>query len=84
MVGCASFAPPRANECHLVGLICPEDARKERVTLQKLLDLAPPNQKAVLAVYEFKDLTGRWYLVYFGGTRWFRPPDKRASTHKEY
>ena len=59
MVGCASFAPPRANECHLVGLICPEDARKERVTLQKLLDLAPPNQKAVLAVYEFKDLTGQ-------------------------
>ena len=59
MVGCASFAPPRANECHLVGLICPEDARKERVTLQKLLDLAPPNQKAVLAVYEFKDMTGQ-------------------------
>ena len=59
MVGCASFAPPRSEDCRLVGIICPEEARVERVTLQKLLDLSPPNQKAVLAVYEFKDLTGQ-------------------------
>ena len=59
MIGCASFAPPRATDCNLIGLICPEDARVERVTLQKLLDLPPPNQKAVVAVYEFKDMTGQ-------------------------
>ena len=59
MVGCASFAPPRSEDCRLVGIICPEEARVERVTLQKLLDLPPPKQKAVIAVYEFKDLTGQ-------------------------
>ena len=59
ITGCASFAPPRAVDCHLPGLICPEEARIERVTLQKLLDLPPPKQKAVIAVYEFKDLTGQ-------------------------
>ena len=59
LTGCASFAPPRAENCLIVGLTCPEDARVERVTLQKLLDLPKPNQKAVIAVYEFKDLTGQ-------------------------
>tara|TARA_R110000737_G_scaffold3676_1_gene12366 strand:+ start:595 stop:1428 length:834 start_codon:yes stop_codon:yes gene_type:complete len=59
ITGCASFAPPRAVDYHLPGLICPEEARIERVTLQKLLDLPPPKQKAVIAVYEFKDLTGQ-------------------------
>jgi curli production assembly/transport component CsgG len=59
LTGCATFAPPGANECHLVGLTCPEEARVERVSLQKLLDLPPPKQKAVIAVYEFKDLTGQ-------------------------
>jgi len=59
LTGCASFAPPRAENCLIVGLTCPEDARVERVTLQKLLDLPKPNQKAVVAVYEFKDLTGQ-------------------------
>jgi len=59
MVGCASFAPPRSEDCRLVGIICPEEARVERVTLQKLLDLPPPKQKAVIAVYQFKDLTGQ-------------------------
>ena len=59
LTGCASFAPPRAEECKIFGLTCPEDARVERVTLQKLLDLRPPNQKAVVAVYAFDDLTGQ-------------------------
>jgi len=59
LTGCASFAPPRAENCLIIGLTCPEDARVERVTLQKLLDLPKPNQKAVVAVYEFKDLTGQ-------------------------
>ena len=59
MVGCASFAPPRSEDCRLIGIICPEEARIERTTLQKLLDLPPPKQKAVIAVYEFKDLTGQ-------------------------
>ena len=59
VAGCASFAPPRATDCFLIGVICPEEAKVERVTLQKLLDLPPPNQKAVVAVYEFKDMTGQ-------------------------
>lgn len=59
LTGCASFAPPRADKCLLYGLTCPEDARVERTTLQRLLDLRPPNQKAVVAVYNFDDLTGQ-------------------------
>jgi len=59
LTGCASFAPPRADKCLLHGLTCPEDARVERTTLQRLLDLRPPNQKAVVAVYNFDDLTGQ-------------------------
>ena len=59
LTGCASFAPPRADKCLIYGLTCPEEARVERVTLQKLLDLPKPNQKAVIAIYEFKDLTGQ-------------------------
>ena len=70
LTGCASFAPPRADKCLIYGLTCTEEARVERVTLQNLLDLPKPNQKAVVAVYAFDDLTGqrslqiRWlYLV---------------------
>ena len=59
ITGCASFAPPRADKCLIYGLTCPEDARVERTTLQKLLDLPKPNQKAVIAVYNFDDLTGQ-------------------------
>ena len=59
VTGCASFAPPRADKCLIYGLTCPEEARVERVTLQKLLDFPKPNQKAVIAIYEFKDLTGQ-------------------------
>jgi len=59
LTGCASFAPPRAENCLIVGLTCAEDARVERTTLQKLLDLPKPNQKAVIAVYGFDDLTGQ-------------------------
>jgi curli production assembly/transport component CsgG len=59
LTGCATFAPPRAEDCRLIGIICPEDARVERVTLQKLLDLPVPKQKAVIAVYSFDDLTGQ-------------------------
>ena len=59
LTGCASFAPPRAENCLIVGLTCPEEARVERITLQKLLDLPKPNQKAVVAVYGFDDLTGQ-------------------------
>ena len=55
ITGCASFAPPRADKCLIYGLTCPEDARVERVTLQILLDLPKPNQKAVIAVYSFDD-----------------------------
>tara|TARA_R100001594_G_scaffold44078_1_gene76329 strand:- start:1691 stop:2521 length:831 start_codon:yes stop_codon:yes gene_type:complete len=58
ITGCASIAPVGHTDCIKL-LTCPEDARVERVTLQKLLDLPKPNQKAVVAVYEFKDLTGQ-------------------------
>jgi len=57
--GCASFAPPRAENCLIEGLICAEEAKVERVTLQKLLDLPQPRQKAVVAVYDLADLTGQ-------------------------
>jgi len=43
----------------IYGLTCTEDARVERTTLQRLLDLPKPNQKAVVAVYSFDDLTGQ-------------------------
>jgi len=59
LTGCASFAPPRADKCLIYGLTCTEEARVERVTLQNLLDLPKPNQKAVVAVYAFDDLTGQ-------------------------
>ncbi len=56
--GCASFAPVGGVNC-VDFLICPEAPRVERTTLKKLLDLPPPKQKAVIAVYEFADLTGQ-------------------------
>ena len=59
IAGCASFAPPRSIDCQLIGIICPEEARVERTTYKKLLDLPSPKQKAVIAVYEFADLTGQ-------------------------
>ena len=59
ITGCASFAPPRAEQCLIYGLTCTEDVRVERTTLQRLLDLPKPNQKAVVAVYSFDDLTGQ-------------------------
>ena len=55
---CASFAPVGGVNC-LDILICSEEARVERTTLQKLIDLPSPKQKAVIAVYEFDDLTGQ-------------------------
>ena len=58
ITGCASFAPVGHNDCVNL-LTCPEDARVERATLQNLLDLPKPNQKAVIAVYNFDDLTGQ-------------------------
>ena len=58
ITGCASFAPVGHNDC-IDLLTCPEDARVERITLQKLLDIPKPNQKAVIAVYSFDDLTGQ-------------------------
>jgi len=58
ITGCASFAPVGHSGC-IDLLTCPEEARVERTTLQKLLDLPKPNQKAVIAVYNFDDLTGQ-------------------------
>jgi len=56
--GCASLAPTGKANCPKF-LVCAEEARVERVSLQKLLDLPDPNQKAVIAIYDFKDLTGQ-------------------------
>ena len=58
LTGCASFAPVGHNDCINL-LTCPEEARIERTTLKKLLDLPKPNQKAVIAIYSFDDLTGQ-------------------------
>mgnify|MGYP003116737785 CR=1 FL=1 len=40
-------------------LTCIEEARIIRPSLEKLRSLRPPNQKAVVAVYKFSDLTGQ-------------------------
>jgi len=56
--GCATYAPPSATGCAPF-LECVEPPTKIRPTEEKLLNLAHPNQKAVVAVYNFNDLTGQ-------------------------
>jgi len=56
--GCATYAPPGATGCSPL-LECVETARPLRPTQEKLLNLPVPQQKAVIAVYNFNDYTGQ-------------------------
>jgi len=56
--GCASFAPVGQSGCADI-LECVEAPEIVRPTQQKLIELRPPNQQAVVAVYNFSDLTGQ-------------------------
>jgi curli production assembly/transport component CsgG len=55
---CAAFAPVGHTNCADL-LKCEEKPEIVRPTLQSLLDLPKPNQKAVVSVYAFPDLTGQ-------------------------
>ncbi|BCV02164.1 MAG: hypothetical protein CM15mV50_560 [uncultured marine virus] len=55
---CAAFAPVGHTNCADL-LKCEEKPKIVRPTLQSLLDLPKPNQKAVVSVYAFPDLTGQ-------------------------
>jgi curli production assembly/transport component CsgG len=55
---CAAFAPVGHTNC--VDLLkCEEKPQIIRPTLQALLEIPIPKQKAVVAVYDFPDLTGQ-------------------------
>tara|TARA_R110002020_G_scaffold114283_1_gene262874 strand:- start:2852 stop:3694 length:843 start_codon:yes stop_codon:yes gene_type:complete len=56
--GCATYAPPGATKC-IPLLECEDPPKLLRVTQEKLLTLPIPRQKAVIAVYNFTDLTGQ-------------------------
>ena len=55
---CASFAPVGQTGC-ASWLECTEEPQTVRPTQTKLENLPPPMQKAVVAVYNFTDLTGQ-------------------------
>ena len=55
---CASFAPVGHTGC-AGWLECTEEPQTVRPTQTKLENLPPPMQKAVVAVYNFTDLTGQ-------------------------
>ena len=55
---CASFAPVGQTGC-AGWLECTEEPQTVRPTQTKLENLPPPMQKAVVAVYNFTDLTGQ-------------------------
>ena len=55
---CASFAPVGHTGCANF-LECVEEAKIVRPSHEKLVNLPAPNQKAVVAVYKFQDLTGQ-------------------------
>ena len=56
--GCANFAPVGHSGC-IDFLECVEEPEIVRPTQKKLTELRPPNQQAVVAVYNFVDLTGQ-------------------------
>ena len=58
LYSCASFAPVGHTGCASF-LECVEEAKIVHPTHKKLVNLPPPNQKAVIAVYKFQDLTGQ-------------------------
>jgi len=58
LTGCASFAPVGQTGCDPV-FKCVEQPKIVEPIHEKLISLPSPNQKAVVAVYSFKDLTGQ-------------------------
>jgi curli production assembly/transport component CsgG len=58
LTGCANFAPIGHTGCSSI-FECTEQPEVVRSTHEKLIGLPSPNQKAVVAVYSFKDLTGQ-------------------------
>ena len=56
--GCAAIGVQHATNCG-VGMLCEKGPVIEPTAAQQLLDLPTPNQKSVVAVYNFADLTGQ-------------------------
>jgi len=56
LVGCVSVDPYR---CGTLSNYCSPELRVERPTLNELVNLPMPRQKAVVSVYNFSDLTGQ-------------------------
>lgn len=56
LVGCVSVDPYR---CGTLSNYCSPEPRVERPTLNELVNLPMPRQKAVVSVYNFSDLTGQ-------------------------
>lgn len=57
--GCASLGMPQDHNDCLKGLKCVQGPVVERTSSNQLLNLPYPNQKTVVAVYAFPDLTGQ-------------------------
>jgi curli production assembly/transport component CsgG len=57
--GCASIGMKDYHSDCVDGLLCVKGPRLEPSTTRQLLDLPIPNQKTVVAVYAFPDLTGQ-------------------------
>ena len=56
--GCAAIGVQHGTNCG-VGILCEKGPVIEPTAAQQLLDLPIPNQKTVVAVYDFADLTGQ-------------------------
>ena len=59
MSGCASIGMPSNHSNCMPGLICVQGPVIEPSATEQLLNLPYPNQKTVVAVYNFSDLTGQ-------------------------
>ena len=58
--GCAMTGMPQSfGECDSLDKVCVKGPTLEPSTTKQLLDLPFPNQKTVVAVYSFSDLTGQ-------------------------
>ena len=57
--GCASFGMPQKHSDCFEGLKCIKGPQIEPSASHQLLNLPYPNQKTVVAVYKFSDLTGQ-------------------------
>ena len=56
--GCASIGLQNQTNC-VQGLICPEGPKIVPSATSQLVNLPKPNSQAVVAVYDFQDLTGQ-------------------------